>query len=103
MEFCRNLEGARHSVMCHQGGIVSGISAEKRDDILSDEQILERVRGGETALFEILIRRHNRRLYRLVCAVMGGDHDAEDVMQEAYVRAYVHLDQFAGRASFATW
>ena len=75
---------------------------------LSDEALAERVRLGETALFELIMRRHNRRLYRLARALLGGDgvdadNEAEDIVQEAYVRAYTHLDQFEGRARFATW
>src|SRR4029079_2271763 len=49
------------------------------------------------------MRRHNQRLYRVACGILGDPAEAEDVMQDAYVRAYAHLDQFAGRSSFATW
>ena len=61
------------------------------------------VRAGEDALFEILMRRHNRRVYRVARAILGSDTEAEDVMQEVYVRAYTHLDQFESRAKFLTW
>src|SRR3954451_23190291 len=71
--------------------------------VLTDEEVEDRVRAGETALFEILMRRYNQRLYRVACGILGDPAEAEDVMQDAYVRAYGHLDQFAGRASFATW
>jgi RNA polymerase sigma-70 factor (ECF subfamily) len=70
---------------------------------LSDEAIVERVRGGDTGLYEILVRRHNQRLYRTVRAILRSDNDVEDVMQLAYVDAYKHLDQFKGQAKFATW
>ena len=70
---------------------------------LSDEDVVARVRAGERSLFEIIMRRYNQRIYRAVRAITGNDGEAEDVMQDAYVRAYAHLDQFAGRASFATW
>jgi RNA polymerase sigma-70 factor, ECF subfamily len=70
---------------------------------LSDEEVVERVRAGETAWFEILMRRYNRRLFRVSRSILSDDAEAEDVMQDAYVRAYTHLDQFDGRASFATW
>lgn len=68
-----------------------------------DAEIVERVRGGETALFELLIRRHNQRLYRIIRSIVRDDDLAEEVMQEAYVRAFEHLRQFEGRASFSTW
>ena len=69
----------------------------------TDEQVIERVLAGETAAFEIVMRRYNQRLYRVARAILRDDHEAEDVMQDAYVRAYQHLAQFAGRARFSTW
>jgi RNA polymerase sigma-70 factor, ECF subfamily len=70
---------------------------------LTDEEIVSRVVQGQTALFEVLMRRHNERIYRAARAVLREDREAEDVMQQAYVNAYAHLRQFDGRASFATW
>ncbi len=70
---------------------------------LSDEEVVRRVLAGETALFEIIMRRYNQRLYRMARAILRDDSEAEDVMQDAYVRAYEHLSQFAGRAQFSTW
>lgn len=61
------------------------------------------MRGGETPLFALLMRRHNGRIYRAARAILRRDDEAEDVMQDAYVRAYEHLDQFRGEARFATW
>ncbi len=70
---------------------------------ITDEQVVAQVRMGNTAVFEILMRRHNQRVYRAARAILGNDAEAEDVMQEAYVRAFVHLDQFESRAKFSTW
>jgi RNA polymerase sigma-70 factor, ECF subfamily len=70
---------------------------------LSDEEVVRRVLAGETALFDIIMRRYNQRLYRMARAILRDDSEAEDVMQDAYVRAYEHLSQFAGRAQFSTW
>ena len=70
---------------------------------LKDEEVVARVLSGETALFEILMRRYNQRLYRVSRVILRDDSEAEDVMQDAYVRAYEHLNQFAGKAAFATW
>ena len=70
---------------------------------LTDEEIVERVRAGEPRLFEILMRRHNQRVYRAARAILRDDGEAEDVMQDAYVRAYEHLHEFEGRARFSTW
>ncbi len=70
---------------------------------LSDGEVVDRVLLGETALFEVLMRRYNQRIYRVVRAILKDDADAEDVMQQAYLNAYRHLGQFAGRALFSTW
>ena len=72
-------------------------------DQLSDDDIVARIVGGDAALFEILMRRHNQRIYRAVRAVLRSDEDVEDVMQQAYLNAYQHLHQFAGGAQFSTW
>ena len=82
--------------------VVSGSTVE-RWAALPDEAIVERVLAGQTALFEVLMRRHNERLYRAARAIVRDEREAEDVMQQAYVDAYVHLRQFDGRAAFATW
>lgn len=69
----------------------------------TDEEVVDRVRAGETALYELIMRRYNQRLYRVARAILRNDDEAEDVMQDAYVRAYQHLDQFAARAPFSAW
>jgi RNA polymerase sigma-70 factor (ECF subfamily) len=70
---------------------------------LPDTEIVRRVRAGESALFEILMRRHNQRIYRVARAVVKDEAEAEDVMQQAYINAFTHLDQFEARAQFSTW
>ena len=70
---------------------------------MTDSEVVQRVLGGDTALFETLMRRHNQRIYRAVRAVLRSDDEAEDVLQQAYLNAYKHLDQFAGDAQFSTW
>ena len=70
---------------------------------LSDSDIVRRVRAGESALFETLMRRHNQRVYRTVRAVVKGEAEVEDVMQQAYVNAFTHLHQFEQRSQFSTW
>src|SRR5579871_4300048 len=69
----------------------------------TDQEVIERVRAGDTALYEIIMRRYNQRLYRLTRAILRDDGEAEDVMQDAYVRAYQHLDQYEGKAQFSIW
>ena len=74
-----------------------------RFSTLSDEDVVSRILEGDAPLFEVLMRRHNERLFRAARAILRDDREAEDVIQEAYVRAYAHLDQFDGRAQFSTW
>jgi RNA polymerase sigma-70 factor (ECF subfamily) len=69
----------------------------------TDEEVIARVLAGETAIFEVLMRRYNQRLFRAARAVVRDDAEAEDVLQEAYVNAYTHLASFEGRAKISTW
>ncbi|MBL4698871.1 MAG: RNA polymerase sigma factor [Phycisphaerales bacterium] len=71
--------------------------------VRTDEQVIVDVLGGNTSAFELLMRRHNQRLYRLARAVVGDDNEAEEVVQEAFVRAYGALSKFEGRSTFGTW
>ena len=72
------------------------------------EQIYERLlvlrcQAGDEAAFAEVVERFGPRLHYFVRKVLGHAQSAEDVMQDAYVRAYQHLGQFAGRAKFSTW
>jgi RNA polymerase sigma-70 factor (ECF subfamily) len=75
----------------------------EKSKTLTDEEVVDRVRAGDLAMYEVIMRRYNQRLYRVARAILHDDAEAEDVMQDAYVRAYTHLDQFAGRSAFSTW
>jgi RNA polymerase sigma-70 factor (ECF subfamily) len=75
----------------------------KRPELGSDESIVKRVLDGERSLYEVLMRRHNQRVYRTARAILRSDGDIEDVMQEAYVQAFTHLAQFRSEALFSTW
>lgn len=72
-------------------------------DLISDETVVERVQAGETELFELLVRRHNQRLFRTIRSRVQDDDEAEEALQEAYVSAWRRLSTFEGRASFRTW
>jgi RNA polymerase sigma-70 factor (ECF subfamily) len=71
--------------------------------VLTDDEIVARIRAGETALFEELMRRYNQRVYRVARAIVKDEAEAEDIMQQAYVNAFTHLHQFEKRATFSTW
>ncbi|WP_394838708.1 RNA polymerase sigma factor [Pendulispora rubella] len=75
----------------------------ERRELGSDEQVVARILGGEADLFEVIMRRNNTRLYRAARSILRSDDEAEDVMQDAYVRAYTHLGDFRGGAAFSTW
>ena len=69
---------------------------------LSDAQVVARVLAGQTASFEVLMRRHNQRLYRTARAIIGDDR-AEDVMEQTYLKAYACLRDYDAKERFATW
>jgi RNA polymerase sigma-70 factor (ECF subfamily) len=73
------------------------------ESALPDEVVVARVRAGEPALYEILMRRHNRTVYRAVRALVRDEDEVEDVMQQTYLSAFAKLDQFSGGARFSTW
>jgi RNA polymerase sigma-70 factor (ECF subfamily) len=75
----------------------------KYQEELTDEEVVDRIRAGETYLFEIIMRRYNQRLFRVANSILKNAGEAEDVMQDAYVRAYTHLNQFAEKAKFSNW
>ena len=80
-----------------------GTLEKSASETWTDEEIIGRVKAGDTALYEVIMRRYNQRLYRVARAILRDDAEAEDVMQDAYVRAYQHLEQFAGLAPFSIW
>jgi len=69
----------------------------------SDHDLIARVRNGEGAAFEKLMRRYNQRIFRTARAVLRDEAEAEDVVQETFVRAFRHLEQFEERSSVGTW
>jgi RNA polymerase sigma-70 factor, ECF subfamily len=69
----------------------------------SDAETIQQVLDGNTAMFELLMRRYNERVYRAARSIVRDEQEAEDVMQQAYVNAFAHLRQFNGSAQFSTW
>jgi RNA polymerase sigma factor (sigma-70 family) len=70
---------------------------------LSDDEIIKRINAGEKELFELVMRRYNSRLYRIAMSIVNNDEEIEDIMQNAYIKAYQNLSAFEGRSSFGTW
>jgi RNA polymerase sigma-70 factor (ECF subfamily) len=79
------------------------VTQAKDLDSLDDAELVRLARGNNGNAFRAIMQRNNRRLYRVARSVVHDDSEAEDVVQEAYVRAFGSLDQFRGDASLATW
>lgn len=75
----------------------------KTTDQYSDRQIIDKIISGETALFEILIRRNNPYLYKTGRSYNYNHEDTQDLMQETLIQAFINLSKFENRASFRTW
>ena len=75
----------------------------KQADTISEIELISRIRKGERELFEILIRRNNPYLYKLGMSYGYKHEDVEDLMQEAFIAAYINLEKFEARSSFKTW
>jgi RNA polymerase sigma-70 factor (ECF subfamily) len=70
---------------------------------LSDSVAVAQARAGNSGAFRVLVERHSRNLFRLAYRMTGHQQDAEDVVQETFLRAYRQLSKFDDRASFGTW
>lgn len=70
---------------------------------LDDTGLTERARQGDSAAFEVIVRRHNQALFRTARGILDNDSYAEEAMQEAYLNAFSHLNAYEGRASLKTW
>jgi len=70
---------------------------------LSQDDWLAKIGNGDPAVLEEVMRRYNQRLYRVARSITRDDAAAEDVLQVAYVQAFTHLNQFAGRSQLSTW
>src|ERR1700732_4623260 len=70
---------------------------------LNEEMLIQRIRNGEHDLFYELIRPYERRVYSAAFAILRNEADAEDVAQEAVLKAFKHIRQFRGEARFSTW
>lgn len=69
----------------------------------SDEQLVELARNGDETAFPELVKRYSRRILRVARNITNNDEDAEDVLQESFLKAFTHLDGFQGNSKFYTW
>ena len=70
---------------------------------VDDSAAVERARSGDSDAFRLLVEQHSRHVFRLAFRMTGNEQDAEDVVQETFLRAYKQLDKYEARASFSTW
>src|SRR5260370_24104827 len=75
----------------------------EREGPEGDLVLVERVLGGDRRAFEFLVRRHERRVFRVTLAVLGNIEDAEEAMQDTFVKTFRHIDQFRKEARFTAW
>lgn len=78
-------------------------TAGKNTDEYSDKYIIARVIEGHTGLYEIIVRRYNQRLFRIIRSYLNDENDVKDVMQSAYLKAFENLEQFRAESRFSTW
>jgi RNA polymerase sigma factor (sigma-70 family) len=83
--------------------MTNGLVDSTQSSADDDAALVPRIASGDQTAFELLMRRHNRRLYRLARAVLRSDAEAEDALQEAYLSAYRSISQFRGDAALFTW
>ncbi|HEX9161577.1 MAG TPA: sigma-70 family RNA polymerase sigma factor [Thermoanaerobaculia bacterium] len=70
---------------------------------MTDVAAVSRARGGDADAFRALVERHSRAIFRVAYRMTGNEHDADDVVQETFLRAYRQIDKFEERANFGTW
>lgn len=72
-------------------------------EVFDEGDLIARAKAGDDTAFTELLSRYERKIYRLAKNITQNDEDAEDVMQEAFLKAYSHLDSFQGNSKFYTW
>ena len=81
----------------------ASVESAPATNAVPDAVAVERTLAGDRDAYRILVERHSQNVYRLAYRMAGNSHDAEEIVQEAFLRAYQKLKQFAGQANFGTW
>ena len=76
---------------------------ERSDAVLSDEELVSRGRSGDDSALSALVKRHHESLYRVALSILNDGDAAQDVVQDAFMKAFRALEGFRGDASFRTW
>src|SRR5258708_16308987 len=72
-------------------------------DAAADEELVAAAKSGDESAFEILVKRQERKVFRVALRYTRVREDAEDIVQETFRKAFVHLQKFEGKSSFSTW
>ncbi|GAB4364989.1 MAG: RNA polymerase sigma factor [Bryobacter sp.] len=78
-------------------------TSEPQAEPLSDEDLVEMAKNGDDSAFPQLVKKYSRRILRVGRNITNNDEDAEDVLQETFLKAYTHLGSFQGNSKFYTW
>ena len=80
-----------------------GVTVASSQDSAGDEELVAAAQGGDELAFEIIVKRHRQRILRVALRYTRSREDAEDIVQQTFQRAFIHLLSFEGRSSFSTW
>jgi RNA polymerase sigma-70 factor, ECF subfamily len=80
-----------------------GVTFASTRDSAGDEQLVAAAKGGDELAFETIVKRHRQRIFALALRYTRSREDAEDIVQQTFQRAFIHLQGFEGRSSFSTW
>jgi RNA polymerase sigma-70 factor (ECF subfamily) len=89
----------------------NGLTADNADTVaesipsgpFDEAALVTRAKSGDMAAFSELVKQYDRRVFRMAKQITQNDDDAEDVLQETFLKAYTHLDDFQGNSKFYTW
>lgn len=87
--------------MCQPNRMIADPSNQQMEG--DDAAIVERVLSGEIEAFRSLVERHSRRVFAMAYRITGNEHDADDIVQDTFTKAYRQLDRFESRSRFGTW
>lgn len=81
----------------------AGCESKRSEMEMTDASTVSRARSGDAEAFRLLVDNHSRVIFRVAYRMTGNEHDADDVVQETFLRAYRQIDHFEERANFGTW
>src|SRR5262249_41626511 len=82
----------------------TSVDLDPNSRVMADElDLVERAKARDETAIRIIVKANNQRLYRLARGILRDDAEAEDVVQDTYIRLFTHLEEFRGEASLTTW